>query len=300
MRLFVDPWIRQTGAWFIFVLNFRNAFTLMAVNFAVPVITSRDYGWEQLQNSYIFVALSVESIISTYILQRVSRRVNDRNLMSIWATIAHTGLLAYAVVSSFGTASLPVPVLISTLVWYDFGTSMPPTQSLYSKLIGKACAFESYALHRRGSGILASCPLLSLPGQRWLVLLRSAGQWCPGQRNFRRGSCSTVAQSTCTALLGTGAALAGQLVGFAYGSLGPPALWGLVQLIWVISWIILFFMWRRLHPAAWSYWAHMMLGRLLEWASRACLPEAYVREMHAKLYHEFEPSSTTVSLQGAA
>ena len=137
MRLWVDPWLRQTGAWFIFVLNFRNAFTLMAINFAVPVITSRDYGWTQLHNSYIFVALSVESIVSTAILQRLSRRVSDRNLMSIWAFISHTGLLAYALISGFGISALPVPTLISTLVWYDFGTSMPPTQSLYSKLIGK-------------------------------------------------------------------------------------------------------------------------------------------------------------------
>ena len=142
MRLFVDPWIRHTGAWFIFVLNFRNAFTLMAVNFAVPVITSRDYGWTQLHNSYIFVALSLESIISTAILQRASRRVNDRNLMSIWAAISHSGLFAYSVCSGFGTSSLSVAALISLLVWYDFGTSMPPTQSLYSKLIGKARGLE--------------------------------------------------------------------------------------------------------------------------------------------------------------
>ena len=142
MRLFVDPWLHKTGAWFVFILNFRNAFTMNAINFAVPVITSRDYGWTQLHNSYVFVALSLESIISTAILQRASKRFNDRNLMSTWALISHTGLLAYAGLSSFGVSSLPVATFISSLVWYDFGSSMPPTQSLYSKLIGKARAFQ--------------------------------------------------------------------------------------------------------------------------------------------------------------
>ncbi|CAE7159217.1 mfsd8, partial [Symbiodinium pilosum] len=222
MRLFVDPWIRHTGAWFIFVLNFRNAFTLMAVNFAVPVITSRDYGWTQLHNSYIFVALSLESIISTAILQRASRRVNDRNLMSIWAAISHSGLFAYSVCSGFGTSSLSVAALISLLVWYDFGTSMPPTQSLYSKLIGKGNA-----------------------GLYFSVLLSN-------------GSLAN--------------AVSGQLVGSAYGSLGPPALWGLVQVIWILSWIVQVFMWRRLHPE-------------------------YIREMHMKLNRESHPATGSMSLQ---
>ena len=44
--------------------------------------------------------------------------------------------------------------------------------------------------------------------------------------------------------------VSGQLVGLAYGSLGAPALWGLLQVIWLASWIMLFFMWKRLHPAA--------------------------------------------------
>mmetsp|Transcript_49164 Transcript_49164/g.115587 ORF Transcript_49164/g.115587 Transcript_49164/m.115587 type:complete len:472 (+) Transcript_49164:43-1458(+) len=200
MRLFVDPWLHKTGAWFVFILNFRNAFTMNAINFAVPVITSRDYGWTQLHNSYVFVALSLESIISTAILQRASKRFNDRNLMSTWALISHTGLLAYAGLSSFGVSSLPVATFISSLVWYDFGSSMPPTQSLYSKLIGKGNA----------------------------------------------GLYFSVLQSNAS----LANAISGQLVGLAYGSWGAPALWGFLQVMWLASWIMLFFMWNRLHPVA--------------------------------------------------
>jgi len=215
LRLCLDPWLLKTGSWFVFVQNFRNAFTATAINYAVPVITARDYGWTQVENSLVFVFLSVESIISTAVQQWASRRVNDRNLLSAWGIIAHTGLLAYVASSSFGKASLPLGTFIFVLVWYDFGTSMPPTQSLYSKLIGKSNAGLYFSVLQSNSALAT--------------------------------------------------AISGQLVGFAYGSLGSPALWGLVQAMWIVSWIVLCFMWRRLHPE-------------------------HIREMHIRLNQEQETS----------
>jgi len=146
MRVWIDPWLRKTGCWFIFVNNFRNNFTAFSVTYAVPLITDRDYGWGQLQNSYIFLGLAIESIISTAVVGYASKWTNDRNLLTLWGIIAHSGLLAYALISGFGSNMISLALLLSLLIWYDFGTSAPATQALYSKLIGKGNAGLYFAM----------------------------------------------------------------------------------------------------------------------------------------------------------
>lgn len=54
-RVFLDRWLHKTRAWILLVNNFRNVFTAFAVNYAVPIIADRDYGFGQLQTSYIFL-----------------------------------------------------------------------------------------------------------------------------------------------------------------------------------------------------------------------------------------------------
>jgi len=197
-RLFFDPWLHKTGAWLIFVNNFRNTFTIGVVSFAVPLITSRDYGWGQLENSYIFMALAIESIVSSLAISYASKWSNDRNLITIFGLISHSGLVAYVLLSSFGSRKIPVWLFVACLVWYDSGNIMPATQALYSRLIGKGNAGLYFSILQCNGAI--------------------------------------------------GRALAGEIVGFAYGGLGAPCLWGLTHAFWGISWITLIFMWRHLHP----------------------------------------------------
>lgn len=197
-RVFLDPWLHKTGSWLIFINNFRNTLTVGAVNFAVPLITSRDYGWGQLENSYIFMALAIESIVSACVISYASRWSNDRNLMTIWGLISHSGLLAYALFSGFGSRRIPWPLFVTCLVWYDSGNIMPATQALYSKLIGKGNV-----------------------GLYFSVL-------------------------QCNAAIGR--AISGEMVGIAYGGVGPPCLWILVNSLWGLSWVALLFAWGRLHP----------------------------------------------------
>jgi len=135
-RLFVDQWLRVTGAWVCFVLNFRNQFTSFAVTWIIPIITDRDYGFGQLQNSMIFLGLALESLAASCLVGYMSSTWNDRDSLTFFQSISFAGLLAYCILSGLGNLAIPLPLFIVVLVWYDFGAPASQTQSLYSKLIG--------------------------------------------------------------------------------------------------------------------------------------------------------------------
>lgn len=47
----------------------RNNYTMFAVTYAIPLITDRDYGYGQLENSYIYLALTITSLCSTSVVR---------------------------------------------------------------------------------------------------------------------------------------------------------------------------------------------------------------------------------------
>ena len=46
----------------VFAINFRNNYTMFAVTYAIPLITDRDYSYGQLENSYIYLALTITAL----------------------------------------------------------------------------------------------------------------------------------------------------------------------------------------------------------------------------------------------
>ena len=61
-RVWTDRWLRVTGSWMVFAINFRNNYTMFAVTYAIPLITDRDYSYGQLENSYIYLALTITAL----------------------------------------------------------------------------------------------------------------------------------------------------------------------------------------------------------------------------------------------
>lgn len=135
-RIASDPWLYLTKAWVCFGLNFRNQFTNFAVTWIIPVISDRDYGFGQFENSLIFVGLALETVIASLLVGYVSKWINDRDSLCYFQFISFTGLLVYIGLSHGGTQALPLPLFVSILMWYDFGAPASQTQSLYSKMIG--------------------------------------------------------------------------------------------------------------------------------------------------------------------
>lgn len=200
MRVWTDRWLRITGSWMIFFINFRNNYTMFAVTYAIPLITDRDYGYGQLENSYIYLALTVTSLASTSVIGWASKRWCDRDLLCCFQIISWSGLLTYTAVSGMGTKRLPVSWFVALLVWFTFGNSGPMTQGLYSKLIG------------RGNAGL------------YFAVLQS------------NGAISRV--------------ISGQLVGVAYGGLGPAAVWLSIHSLWCVQWATFCTLWSKITPEA--------------------------------------------------
>lgn len=135
-RLFVDRWLHITHAWVCFSINFRNQFTNFAVTWIVPIITDRDYAFNQFENSMVFVGLAAESLVASALIGYLSKYLNDRDSLNIFQGISFCGLFGYCLASHFGTRAIPVSWFAVFLIWYDFGAPASQTQSLYSKLIG--------------------------------------------------------------------------------------------------------------------------------------------------------------------
>ena len=175
-RVFLDPWLRATGAWAIFVVNFRSNFSGYAYTYCLPLITARDYGFGQLSNSYVFGVIAGVRIGVTLLVSRLAKRYSDRGLMLSLVSCSLALTLAYCACSRLSTERVPLAALVALFVGLFCSDSGPPTQGLYSKLIGRGHAGLYFAV-LQSNGAIAR-------------------------------------------------ALAGQLVGLAYGRLGPAALWG--------------------------------------------------------------------------
>ena len=137
---------------------------MFAVTYAIPLITDRDYvschgiagirvaffsicqryhcgqGYGQLENSYIFLALTLTSLASTSVIAFASKHASDRDLLCLFQIISWSGLITYTLVSGFGANRLAVGWFVLLLVWFTFGNSGPMTQGIYSKLIGRGNA----------------------------------------------------------------------------------------------------------------------------------------------------------------
>lgn len=135
-RLWVDPWLRLTHSYIIFMINFRNQFTVFAVTWTLPIITDRDYSFGQMENSFVFLALALESFVSSATIGWLSKYLKDRDSIALFQMISFTGLGTYVLLSGFGTRALPLPLFIALFIWYDFGVPASQVQTLYSKLIG--------------------------------------------------------------------------------------------------------------------------------------------------------------------
>ena len=176
MAASLDPWLHATGAWAIFVVNFRSNFSGYAYTYCLPLITARDYGFGQLSNSYVFGVIAGVRIGVTLLVSRLAKRYSDRGLMLSLVSCSLALTLGYCACSRLSTERVPLAALVALFVGLFCSDSGPPTQGLYSKLIGRGHAGLYFAV-LQSNGAIAR-------------------------------------------------ALAGQLVGLAYGRLGPAALWG--------------------------------------------------------------------------
>ena len=171
-RVFLDPWLRATGAWAIFVVNFRSNFSGYAYTYCLPLITARDYGFGQLSNSYVFGVIAGVRIGVTLLVSRLAKRYSDRGLMHARRSCSLALTLAHCACSRLSTArASPLAALVALFVGL-----FAPTRARRRR----ACTPSSSAA---------------------------------ATRRCTSPCCSRTARSR---------ALAGQLVGLAYGRLGPP------------------------------------------------------------------------------
>ena len=130
---------------------------MFAVTYAIPLITDRDYGYGQLENSYIFLALTLTSLASTSVIAFASKHASDRDLLCLFQIISWSGLITYTLVSGFGANRLAVGWFVLLLVWFTFGNSGPMTQGIYSKLIGRGNAGLYFSVLQVSTAAQASC-----------------------------------------------------------------------------------------------------------------------------------------------
>jgi hypothetical protein len=167
-RLFADKFIYESGAWFCYILNFRNQFTNYAVVWVVPLITDRDYGFNQVDNSYVFVALAIESLAASWLVGELSlgrlkffgktlyefEPWNDRDQFCVFQIVSWAAILVYTLISWCGTTGIALWIFIVLLVIYDFGAPASQVQSIYSKLVGRGNQVLYFAVFQ--SNILIS------------------------------------------------------------------------------------------------------------------------------------------------
>lgn len=165
-RIWVDSWLRQTGAWVILIFNFRTQLTDFAVTWSIPLITDRDYHFGQMQNSLIFATFAVESVLSSTLVGWASKKMQNRDLVGIWQLFSWSGLIAYSLLSGFGQWRIPLPLFLAILVCYDFGVAAPQTQSLYSELVGQGRLPQYFAV-LQANGALARIFSANLIGFTW-------------------------------------------------------------------------------------------------------------------------------------
>lgn len=155
-RVFLDPWIWKTGCWLILLLNFRNMFVINAMLYAIPIVTDRDYGYGQKENSILFVAVGVISTLSMGVIAVLSKRVADRMLILCVQLVSWTGLVAFAVCTNLGMRKVPLALLLGLVLWYVLGFSGPVNQSLYSKMIGEGNGGLYFAVLQSNGAIAAA------------------------------------------------------------------------------------------------------------------------------------------------
>uniref|UniRef100_A0A7S2AVG5 Major facilitator superfamily (MFS) profile domain-containing protein n=1 Tax=Octactis speculum TaxID=3111310 RepID=A0A7S2AVG5_9STRA len=154
-RVFLDPWLRITGCWSMYCMNFRNNFIGFSMIYVLPLITARDYGYGQLENSYCFTVIAVTRMSAgALIATHLAKRYQDRTLIVLLTTIGALSILVYMSVSSCSQGALPVVVFVALFSAIQASDPAAPTQGLYSKLIGRGNAGLYFAV-LQGNGAIA-------------------------------------------------------------------------------------------------------------------------------------------------
>ena len=88
-RIFLDSWLHKTGCWMVFLANFRNNYQGFGVSYAIPLITDRDYGWGQLNNSYVFLARTIAGLLSVTCVGWIAKHPwgEDRRVIIVFTSI---------------------------------------------------------------------------------------------------------------------------------------------------------------------------------------------------------------------
>ena len=170
------------------------------MTYAIPLVTARDYGFGQLQNSLAFGAIAAVRIAAAAAVAIATRRATDRRLLATLEGLSALLLLALVLPSRATTRAIPMPLFVAACAALLAADPGPVVLGLYSKLIGAGNAGLYFAV-LQSNGAIARAAF-------------------------------------------------GQVVGFAYGRLGPLFLWAACGALLAASWAIILPLWPRLSPEA--------------------------------------------------
>ena len=132
-----------------------------AYTYCLPLITARDYGFGQLENSYVFGVIAGVRIGVTLLVSRLAKRYSDRGLMLSLVSCSLALTLAYCACSRLSTERVALAALVALFVGLFCSDSGPPTQGLYSKLIGRGHAGLYFAVLQSNGATRARSPASS-------------------------------------------------------------------------------------------------------------------------------------------
>lgn len=249
-RLWVDPWLRETKAWVMFAVNLRNQFTNFAVTWIIPIIAVRDYGFNQLQNSCIFVGLALESVVASLLVAALS----ERSIAECIQWIKDKALGGSPVTAAGSAAGVT-----DTTAWrgsHAAATAGGGTRQRHgwsdrdSLCLFQAVSFAGLLIYV----IVSRFGTAAIPLWLFIVLL----VW------YDFGAPASQTQSLYSKMIGPGGQglyfsvfqsngavgriLAGQATRLSFAYFGMPFLWVTVFALWSAQWYVYFRHWDDLSP----------------------------------------------------
>lgn len=127
--------IRRLGErslWVHFVISFCVSFVLNELETALPALTSHDFHWTTIDNSYMYAGLGLSVALAIIFVVTASRCISDRVFISFGLTTLLVGLIV-AITSCRTTPQMSVFVVCVFLISSATPIVGSPNMSLFSK-----------------------------------------------------------------------------------------------------------------------------------------------------------------------